>query len=307
MNFLIKYLSTAMLALLFANYSYGCDFCGCAPGGNYTGIFPQFSKNILGVRHRYQSFNHPRTALNYNGESRVLTDVYRTTEIWGRFYPHPRIQLFVFVPYRSHERTESLRSTVIDGIGDISAMANYAVINTGDSLGRAFRHTLLVGAGVKLPTGKYQQRDADRTMLPAQFQIGTGGYTLSANVNYTLRYENLGINSDLSFRHNTANEWGYRFGAQTAATANVFYWINAGKTAILPSAGLAWEYYERDTEFDRAKEVTGGEVVLANAGVDLYFPRFFVQASAQKPLDQNLPFAQPKGKLRLTVSVAFTF
>lgn len=307
MNFSIKHITAVALMLLVVSHSYACDFCGCAPGSNYTGIFPQFNKNILGVRHRFQNFNHPLTSLNFNGESRVLEDTFRSTEIWGRFYPHPRIQVFVTVPYRSHERTESLRNTVIDGIGDISAVANYALINTGDSLDRAFRHTLLAGAGVKLPTGKYQQRDENRTVLPAQFQIGTGGYAFTANLNYTLRYNEFGINTDISFRHNTANEWGYRFGAQTAATANAFYWINAGKTAILPSAGLAWEHYEQDTEFDRPKEVTGGELVLANLGVDLYFPRFFVQASAQKPLDQNLPFAQPVGKLRLTFSVGFTF
>ncbi len=300
----ILLLATALLAFQPAN---ACDMCGCAMGGNYSGIFPQFSKNILGVRHQFRSFSHPNTYLNTNGDSRVLTDEFRSTEVWGRFYPHPKVQLFVFVPYRSHTRNETLQTTQIVGIGDISAMANYALVNTGDSLNRKFRHTLLLGAGAKLPTGKYQQRDENKLLLPAQFQIGTGGYAFLANVNYTLRYKALGMNTDLSYRHNTANEWEYQFGAQTAAVANFFYWINSGKTAILPSAGLAWERYDKDDEFERPKAETGGEVALANLGLDLYFPRFFVQASAQLPIAQQLPFAQPEAALRLNLSVALTF
>lgn len=297
--------STAFFSTAFS--ASACDFCGCAPGGNYTGIFPQFNKNIIGIRHRHQSFTHPRTALNFNGESQVLSDRFGSTELWGRFYPHPRIQVFVTVPYRVHERAESLRETTIEGIGDISAMANYALINTGDSLNRNFKHTLLLGGGVKLPTGKYQQRDATRAVLPAQFQVGTGGYAVTANVNYTLRYKNLGVNTDFSYRHNTENEWSYRFGAQTAAVANLFYWIDAGKTAILPSAGMAFERYEKDTEYGFDNLKTGGDVLLANAGVDIYFPRFFVQINVQKPTEQDLPFAQPRGEWRLAVSVAYTF
>ncbi len=304
---ILNVLAAFSMVLLSFQPTQACDMCGCAMGGNYSGIFPQFSKNIIGVRHQFRSFSHPNTYLNTNGDSRVLTDEFRSTEIWGRFYPHPKVQLFVFVPYRSHERTETLRNTRISGIGDISVMANYALVNTGDSLDRKYRHTLLLGGGVKLPTGKYQQRDENKLLLPAQFQIGTGGYALVANVNYTLRYKAFGLNSEVSYRHNTANEWVYQFGAQTAAVANIFYWIDSGKTTILPSAGIAWERYDKDLEFNRQKTETGGEVLLANLGLDLYFPRFFVQASAQLPFAQDLPFAQPKAALRLNVSVAFTF
>lgn len=305
-----RYLSFAAVVfftLTSASSARACDMCGCAMGGNYMGIFPQFNKNVIGLRHQYRNFNHPNTYLNFNGDSRVLSDEFRSTELWGRFYPHPKVQAFVFLPLRSHTRFESEKETRISGIGDISLTANYALINTGDSLDRDFKHTLLIGGGFKLPTGKYQQRDEDRVLLPAQFQIGTGGYTLLANVNYTLRYRAFGLNTDLSYRHNTANEWEYLFGAQTAAVANFFYWINTPKAAVLPSAGLAWERYQKDTEFDIEKPETGGQVALINIGVDMYFSRFFFQASVQKPIAQDLPFAQPEAGLRANIGLAYTF
>jgi hypothetical protein len=297
----------AISLLSTAPDSKACDACGCAMGGSYSGIFPQFSKSLVGARYQYRSFAHPSTAENYNGSSKVLTDEFQTIETWARLYPHSRIQVFFFVPYSVHTRTESMRTTTIQSIGDMRITAKYMVFDTGDSLDRDLKHTLLVGAGARLPTGKYMQRDENRTMLPAQFQTGTGSFAVSASVNYTIRYKKLGLNVDGSLQLNATNELTYQFGANQSVAANAFYWYQPAKVAWLPNAGLAYENYDRDKEYGYENIRTGGSLILLNTGLDVYFNRLYVQLFMQKPLEQNLPHSQPAGKIRLSAGLSFLF
>lgn len=293
---------------ILAQSAAACDICGCNMSGNYGGIYPQFTKNIIGFRYGHQIFNHPNTDLNFNGSSRVVQDQFQTYEVWGRFYPHPRVQVFAFVPYRINTREETERTTELSGIGDMSVMVNYTLFNTGDSITRGpWKHAFLVGAGVKLPTGKYMQRDERRVSLPSQFQLGTGAYTYILNANYTLRYGQWGMNLDYAYRFNTENERSYRFGDQWSTAGNLFYTINRGSTAFLPNAGVSYEHYGIDEEFGVDKEQTGGELFLFNTGLDVYVDRFFVRATVQVPLSQEIPFAQPATEARLSIGVSYTF
>lgn len=292
---------------ILSTQSKACDACGCAMTGNFGGIYPQFTKNIFGVRYGNRSFDHPNTDLNFNGSSRVLRDEFNSIEVWGRFYPHPRIQVFAFVPYRNHTREETERTTTISGIGDITLSANYTVFNTADSIEARVRHALLFGGGVFLPTGKYMQKDERLITMPAQFQVGTGAFAYSLNTNYTLRFKRFGLNLDFFAKFNEENERTYEFGNQFASTASVFYKINTSGIAFLPNIGCSYEYYEKDIEFDQPKEDTGGEVALVNLGLDLYMDRVFFSASAQIPFRQSLPFSQPASANRLNIGVAYLF
>jgi len=291
----------------YAQSSKACDACGCAMTGNYGGIYPQFTKNIFGVRYSNRSFDHPNTDFNFNGSSRVLRDEFNSMEVWGRFYPHPRIQVFAFVPFRSHTREETERTTTISGIGDLTLSANYTIFNTADSADAKISHALLIGGGIQLPTGKYIQKDELKITLPAQFQVGSGAFAYSLNANYTLRYKKFGLNTDLFAKFNEVNERSYEFGNQYAATGSVFYKMNASGKAFLPNVGLSYEYYAQDTEFDRLKEDTGGDVALVNLGLDVYLDRIFFSASAQIPVIQSLPYSQPAGANRLNLGVAYLF
>ena len=307
----MKHIKILLFILPFTIFLSGnalaCDVCGCAMAGNYSGIYPQFQKNIIGFRYRFQSFNHPNTDLNLNGTSLVQRDKFQTYELAGRFYLSDRIQLLAAVPYSVHMREESERTTDISGIGDMTVAANYTLINTGDSLKKTFKHTLLVGAGVSLPTGRYQQRDATKAMLPAQFQIGTGAYRFSLRSNYTVRYEGFGVNAEANYTFNGENERFYQFGNQYSASANAFYWFQGNGFSILPSLGISYEHYNQDYEYENVKEQTGGSLQLLNAGIDLYLDKYYVQFFMQQPLAQNLPDAQPSNQGRFSIGVSRVF
>jgi len=293
--------------LLTGLEAFPCDACGCAMTGSYNGIYPQFSKNLFGFRYGYTEFTHPNTPLNYNGDSRVYNDYFERFEAWGRFYPSDKVQLFVFVPYQVHRREEQNRTTEIRGVGDMSVLANYALVNTGDSLGRKFNHTLLVGAGFSLPTGKYQERDEGQQMLPSQFQIGTGAYSLSANINYTLRHKGFGINTEFSHTFRDVNERSYRFGESSNAAFSGFYWIKIRDVAILPNLGWSYEAYQPDLEYGEEKTETGGDMQFVNFGVDINYKQLFLRGFVQNPIIQNLPKSQPSSGVRWSASISYVF
>lgn len=302
-----KLLILIAIASTIGTTAFACEICGCAMTGNYNGIYPQFSNNIVGLRYGYSQFTHPYTDENYNGTSRVKSDAFQTAEVWGRFYPSDRVQILAFVPYKIHERVETDRTTTIQGIGDITAMANFTVINTGDSSDVKLKQTWLLGGGLTLPTGKYQQRDENGTFLPAQFQIGTGAYSFRAMTNYTIRYEALGLNANVEYITRTENERSYQFGDSYSFAASAFYWIKFKDISIIPNIGIGYENYAPDYELDEEKESTGGTLNTLSAGVDLNVKRLFVRVFMQSPFNQDLPPAQPTSGNRYNASVGLVF
>lgn len=295
-----------VLLLAISGTGYACDICGCSGSTNYLGILPLVQQNLTGFRFQHTSFNHPNTSENYNGNSRVLSDEYFHTETWFRFYPTERLQVFAFVPYRWNVRTETERTTTIQGIGDIKLMGNYALLQPQDETA-SWKHFLLVGATLSAPTGKYMQRDDTKAMLPAWFQIGTGAWGAGANLFYTVRYKAVGLNLNAQYMHNGKNELQYQFGNQTNLALTAFYWLDVKKTTVLPQIGIGVDHFGKDEQFGSLESITGGTRVAATLGVDWYINRFLITGFYQLPLVQNLPDAQPVFKTRFGFSASVFF
>lgn len=276
---------------------FSCDICGCAAGTGYLGVLPQFSKNMLGLRFQYSRALHPYGNVNTNDKSSlVLEDRFYQTETWLRYYPAERWQLFVNVPYAVHERIETNRTTTISGIGDIRLNLNYTLVDYGDSITRNWKNLLLVGGGVSLPTGKYQQRDDAQLKLPALFQIGTGTFSYQLNLNHTIRYRTWGLNTWAIYRFRGTNELSYDFGNHASFTSTLFYWGELKGGYYMPNLGVSYENFSQDYQYEAPKENTGGSIIGINAGFDLYLGRFLFNVFTQIPISREIPEAQPAGQ-----------
>ena len=109
----------------------------------------------------------------------------------------------------------------LKGLGDIVISANYNLINTYDSADHFFKHNLLIGGGLKLPTGEFRAIENGLT-VNQNFQLGTGSLDFLFNFIYTVRRKNLGLNTELSYSRNTTNKDEYKFGnAMRAGTDRV--------------------------------------------------------------------------------------
>jgi hypothetical protein len=285
-----------------------CDVCGCSVGGNYLGILPQFRRHFVGFRWSEQSFQsaHSQSAAEagrYDSE-----ESFRTMDLFGRFYPTRRIQLFAAVPYHDFRRWEKNALTHTQGIGDVSVMAGYILLDTGDSLRRKWRHSLTLNGGVKLPTGNYKMTDAEGEPLHPNLQPGSGTTDFLLSVMYTLRRGDWSFTADALGRLNTTNrENNYRFGNRVTGSVKAYYWIDAGRFTLLPNAGVfadAAQDNEGDSDFT---EGTGGAIAYATFGLDTYFGHFSLGFNFQQPVWQNLGGGKVQSQGRWSATFNYIF
>lgn len=305
----MKKIFFAIVFIFAFSTSQACDICGCGVGSYYFGVMPQFNKNFLGLRYRTMHFE---SHLN----SRILrtNEYFRTTEIWGRFYASPKLQIMTFLPYSFNKQTDINNfSKNLQGLNDIVLMANYNLLNAtmkNDTTARNFKHNVWAGGGVKIPTGKYnfEEQDAGQVANP-NFQLGSGSIDFLLNVFYNLRYKNWGFNQDISYKVNTANSKAYRFGNRVSGNSNVFYIYQISKKfALMPYGGFYYEISGKDTRNQEKIAETGGYLTAANVGLDLYaFKKLNVGGNYQIPLRQNLANGEIRADSRFNLQVSVLF
>lgn len=289
--------------------THACDVCGCSLGGNYYGILPQFNKNFIGLRwsqakfYAYMNHNSPNLSPEYS------YDTYTKAELWGRFYVNKRFQVFAFVPYAYNDMNGSEQKISNRGLSDVTVMGNYILVNTGDNETSRWKHTLMIGGGVKLPTGKNNLKDNGLLVNP-NFQLGTGSLDFLANAVYTIRYQKLGFNTEAGYKMNTRNRDDYLFGNQFHASGQFFFWQNVGSFSFLPNAGVYAEQSTQHKDGNAIQTNTGGYAVLATAGLETYFKRLTAGINYKHPVKQKFnsdEIAEITSKDRWMVSLTYSF
>jgi hypothetical protein len=266
------------------NLSLACNVCGCGVGNYHYGILPQYGKNFAGLRYRHSSYTSTLDASHSYSHS---YETFHTAELWGRFYPAKKIQAFIFVPFNFNERKEGDQTNRLKGLGDIVVSANYNLINTYDSSNATIKHNLLVGGGLKLPTGEYRALENGLT-VNQNFQLGTGSVDFLFNMIYTARLKDVGLNTEVSYTLNTTNKDEYRFGNATRMGLTAFYVLRQGSVTFMPNIGMSGEFFEDNKQFDQPFPDTGGWASLYNAGMEIYYRSVAVGVSFSRPGKQAL-------------------
>ena len=298
-----KTLLLALLMLTIGQRALACDACGCAAGANYLGILPLVEKNLFGYRFQYSYFPSP---VNPESPGDFVEDIYRQHDVWVRLYPTDRWQVFIQVPYKVNTRTWNTHSTTIQGVGDVSLMAHYLFVQP-DSGATGWRHFFRAGPMVKMPTGKYQQRDDQLAMLPAMMQTGNGAWGLGANAVYTLRNNNWGANLAVQANWNAENELMYQLGMQYSSALTLFHSKDVGKATFMPQVGLLWEHFDADQSAFGVETATGATRLSTQLGMDVYVGRWMVSAFGVLPLQQDIPDSQPEFRFRVGTGVSYFF
>lgn len=284
-----------------------CDVCGCSGGGGYFGILPQFQRHFAGLRwqDRVLDSYHPANSLESASNAR---STFRTLDLWGRWYPLRRVQVLAFLPVHFFEQYENQVLTKTKGLGDVTLLANYSLINTGDSIGRTWKHSLQIGAGIQLPTGRYRLTDADGLQYHPNLQPGTGSADALLNVVYTLRRGEVGVQMDAQTRLNTSNADHYRFGHRQNAAVRLFWWKNLGRNiSLLPRVGAVLDAAQKDVWYGSKQAATGGYAAYADFGLDVYVGNLAIGAGFQAPVFYRLGdgLVAPKGNLSVSATWAF--
>jgi hypothetical protein len=280
-----------------------CDICGCGAGNYYFGIMPQFHKQFVGLRYRFQSFN------SHVGLAQALlsSEQFQTIEIWSRFYPLKRLQVVSFIPYHINEQTEGGVTHYLHGLGDIPILVSYNLINTVEEPLRKTNHNLWIGGGIKLPTGKYNYSDNPTEVANPNFQLGTGSLDWMVNAMYTLRHNNFGWTTDVTIKINTANQNDYQFGNRISGTSSLFYVQQWKKIGLMPNAGMYYEASEQN--FTKGSYIleTGGTASFTSLGLELYYKKISMGMNWQTPVAQNLGAGRIQSHNKTLLHVTFMF
>ncbi|MBL7997173.1 MAG: hypothetical protein JNL32_00915 [Candidatus Kapabacteria bacterium] len=186
----------------------------------------------------------------------------------------------VTLPYNINSQRTSTQEFIRRGLGDASLTALYSAWvsqpqSSNDTVCSvpAITHALLIGGGLKIPTGSYQFNPYSTTEVAnANFQLGTGSWDILISGNYTIRGEVYGAMVDVQARIPTVNSNGYRFGNRAMTTFAGFALLSlSSDIRMMPLVGISSEISMQDIRQNKTVAETGGVTGFALLGTDIYF------------------------------------
>jgi hypothetical protein len=299
------FFTAVAVVFLYAN-SFACEICGCGVGSYYIGILPQFKHHFVGIRYHVSSFN---TRLN-DDPTQFSKDLYQSTELWAGWNVSRRFQVLTMVPYNFNHQNSDEGTSNQKGISDVLLIGNYKLWDhsTTNHAGNAVQQQLWIGGGIKIPTGKFEieKNDPDLASM-ANMQIGSGSTDFLANVMYNVRVGQWGLNTSASYKLNTANKDDFKFGNKFSANSFLFYTVQANNVTLNPNIGLLFENSAASTIDNATIGLTGGNLLLASAGLELGFKKIAVGFNTQLPAAQNFAEGQTKTKVQGMAHITFAF
>jgi hypothetical protein len=288
---------------LFPYKAWACDVCGCAAGTGSVGLLNVSTKHFIAIRSQQQAF-HSRP----HGSGPGAQEQFRSMAVSGRWVPHRRWYLLTTLPYTWNLRTPDKGSPITsNGLGDATVLAQW-VATTNRRMPANWRHVLLIGAGVKLPTGSTQIRDADQQLIHPNLQPGTGSTDALTSVTYALsRTNGWGVAADAQLRITTPNTKGFRFGNRLNFNLSAFKSIAWKQFRLVPQLGVTGDFAGKDSDGVSLMRESGGNMIGVLTAVDVFWKGIVLGVNAQIPVRHQLAQGLITPQPRLQCSVSYLF
>ena len=270
--------------------SKACDLCGCVSTGGQIGVLQQFDRNFIGMRFQFHSFLHQNVSEAFMGNDRVKEDEFFLPEIWSRIQLSDRMQLLLSLPYSYKVRLTEGDALTNSGLGDMSALLNTVLFRKETE---KLSYQWNAGLGLRLPTGKYRQRDDRKVLLPIGMQSGTGAYAFPIFTQLGIRKSSWGILAEGLAQFHSLNEDDYQLGNYYQASLNLLYYHQGLKSLCIPHIGMRYEKSNADREYGFEQKSTGSSKWVAAAGFDYYWSDWSIGARFSIPLYLNAQGNQP--------------
>lgn len=318
-------LSSVFFCLLISATSVACDICG-----NFMGVTPYNNRNSISFLHRYRVFNGYR---NYQQQSHFFPpsayrvahvahqndtasgvlnphsskdfESYKIFELRFKYFVHKRIELNVFLPLLDNKSKTNDMYEHHTGFGDVSVNAGFHLILPDEE--NEFKQKLLVGAGIKLPSGNYYAHDSHSMRLPFEMQPGTGSTDGFVYFNYILMYRKVGINVNGNYKMNGKNRYQEKINNSTTDFMSVFYKVKCKKLMFYPSVQCNYEYTKGLRIKGVLQTATAVNALMLGPGLDVYYKSFSLNTSWQfTTLEKVLP-GELKSAGRFSLGLNYNF
>ena len=280
---------------------FDCDACGCSASGGSMGFSSMLNNNFVGLRYFNQSYTS-RDGIFAN--SPWIDENFNTIQAWTRIPVTEKIQISALIPYHFHERELTAGTEDISGLGDVTIMGLYTLYET-KSDSAVFTHKVNVGAGVKIPTGKFTEANNLGT-INQSFQLGTGSWDYSVVSEYVINRKDLGLNTTLNYILKTENSKNYQYGDQFNYATTLFYLFDFKTIQLVPQAGIAGEIYQKNKQHDLDVPNTAGDILFGKFGIEAGKDKFSVGINAMLPVKQNLSNGNMEANYRWSINLNYT-
>ena len=280
-----------------------CDVCSCSSSNNSIGLLPNINKHFIGFRYQtnhYYSLPHESGDGSYSASN----EYFKSTELFGRVSFLKRFQLIGFVPYKFNNRINSTSTINLPGFGDASILVNYQLLKPNNE--QKFQHNLFVGAGLKLPTGKYDALN-NYLFVNENIQLGTGSYDFPVSLNYTIRKQKTGMNVESSYKVNSVNKQHFQFGNKFNSSVRLFYSTTYKKLKFIPQTAFSYEQNTSNLRNGVKEEFTNGYLLNQQVGLDIYYKKFGVNFQTTIPIKNNYGEGHIQNKSRFSTQLIYLF
>lgn len=266
------------------HYSLTCDICGGASSSFSMGMLPNSKHHFIGLRHTSRLFESSDL---HNSSRKPSKELFTSSDLILRYKLSQRFQFVGIMPYIHNNIRDSLKTTNVDGIGDLNLLCNFVFVETSDSLSKKIKQSGTIGLGIKTPIGKaFILGFNELNMLP-----GTGSWDFITSLNYAIQYKNIGLQNESSFTYKTANKYGYQFGNALNINQILFYrWVINQNWRIIPQIGVNYSYNWKDWKNGKISEDTynGGSLLNNLLGLQLLYQNWGFSAQVFLPIYQEL-------------------
>ena len=298
---------------LFGNGVFACDICGCSAQGTSLGLLPGATNHFVGLRYNFRHFMGVHPPLDGDPGGQISNDYFQSAEIWGRYSPIKRLQLYGFIPFNYSTQNESDMRRVTYGLGDVSILVSGVIIQSNDTLRRGkMKHEWTMGIAVKAPTGASHRIDSKLGVVLPNMQPGTGSWDFSLVSNYHFVHHNWGLNLNASYRYNLPNKFRYQFGSRILLSAHALRKLmfpTKGFTMI-PQMGFILDYAQKDYQNlskNELNDFSGGYFLHGEIRLDCYVKNFGFNISAALPVAQNYGQGYVTSKYRIELGIKILF
>lgn len=277
-----------------------CDACGCSASGGSMGFSSMLNSNFVGIRYFNQSY---QSSDGLYSNSPWYNENFNTVQLWARIPLAKNVQVSALIPYHSHERETVTGNQNIKGLGDLTILGMYQLYQTQKD-SAALVQSFQIGAGIKAPTGQFNEANSGN--VNPSFQVGTGSWDYILASEYVIRRKQFGLNTMLNYVIKTENKKNYRFGNQVNYASTFFYMYQKNAYSFVPQIGVAGEVYETNYQHGQMLRNTSGDIFFGKLGFEIGKDQFSFGANAMLPIHQNLTNGRVEANYRWSVNLNYS-
>jgi hypothetical protein len=292
------------------------------------GITPYDNKSSISFLHRYRVFNGYR---NYQSQSHFFPksayrvahadesldssitknysskdfESYKIFELRFKYFILKRLELNVFVPLLNNKSKADNQYISHTGLGDVSFNAGFHAITP--KADKKVRHKLILGAGIKLPTGNYYAHDAFSDRLPFEMQPGTGSIDGFTYINYVVMTKKIGASVSLNYKANGQNKFHEKLCNSHNDFASVFYKVPIKNVILYPSVQANYENTKGLSIKNELQKNTDMNSLLLGPGLDMYYKSFSINLAWQFTAYEEVKNGNLKSAGRLSFALNYSF